>query len=343
MRIYSKKNWLITVSIFCIVLFVLSYLNRVEGKESVLEGKPIFKLEVSATGVAYQINVNGVGVMREYYPDSQVFIELPINQFMHPENNEFQYMITPPNGSDISSSAFVDVTLLIKDSDDENVLYRLPILMFSGKGFFEENEMFKSMLSGSYFLAEDNNVSRGNGTIHIDDISKKNILKRIKNKNTLTYTRKVIIPNSLPLWSFFKSDLLPNYYEMSDEEYYPLLNELFLEYEKFQNALVSGDVDFILKMASERSREGDLAFYNKPGVITEKLNDVILDRLNNPEWKVSITEPEDVSILLEDNMKLVSLTLDEASNAIGFINSEGSFSSFPLMFRRENGKWILTR
>jgi len=322
---------------------MLFYLNRVEGKESVLQGKPIFKLEVSATGAAYQINVNGVGVMREYYPDSQVFVELPINQFMHPENNEFQYMITPPGGSDISTSAFVNVTLLIKDSNDENVLYRLPLLMFSGKELSEENEMTKSISSGSYLLAKDNTISKGDGPIEIDDISKNNMLKRIKNKNTLIYTRKVKIPNSLPLWSFFKSDLLPNYYEMSDEEYYPLLNELFLEYDKFQNALASGDINFILKMANERSREGDLAFYNKSGVMEGKLNDVILDRLNNPEWKLSRTKPEDVSILLEDNMKLVSLTLDEASNSIGFVNSEGAFSSFPLIFRRENGKWILTR
>ncbi len=65
--------------------------------------------------------------------------------------------------------------------------------------------------------------------------------------------------------------------------------------------------------------------------------------IDDPDWILRIRTPDNVGITLEDNRKLVSLTRDKDSNAIGFVNSNGTYNSYPMMFRRENGKWILTR
>ena len=130
---------------------------------------------------------------------------------------------------------------------------------------------------------------------------------------------------------------------MSDEDYYTAVDDLFVEYKKIQDAFLSGDVSVILEMAKERNREGDLAFYNTPGEMEQSLKTAILDKLNDPAWELRIRKPSSVGITLEDNHKLVSLTLNNSGNSIGFIKPNGTYYSFPLMFRRENGKWILTR
>jgi len=338
----SKYYRTIIFFIFCIILFVSAYIAKAEGKNNVLQNQPIFKIEISAMGIRYEINVNGVSVMREYNAESQVLVELPINHLMNPINNEFQYMITPSKGESISPNSYLNVSLVIKENNDSNVLYRLPILMFDGKHLSEQSEMSKSLSSGVYSLAN-NKLLKDTGDIQVSDISNKRVIERIKSPTTLIYTRKIKIPSNIPLWHFFNSEKLPNYYSMSDEDYYTAVDDLFVEYKKIQDAFLSGDVSVILEMAKERNREGDLAFYNTPGEMEQSLKTAILDKLNDPAWELRIRKPSSVGITLEDNHKLVSLTLNNSGNSIGFIKPNGTYYSFPLMFRRENGKWILTR
>ncbi|WP_188407564.1 hypothetical protein, partial [Agarivorans gilvus] len=127
------------------------------------------------------------------------------------------------------------------------------------------------------------------------------------------------------------------------EDYDAVVNDLFVEYKKVQDALAANDIDSIMPMFAERNREGDAAFYYEDGGLEKMLNESMHEKINSSDWALSTTQPNEVGITLESNQKLVSLTLDEDSNAIGFVNSNGTYSSYPMMFRRENGKWILTR
>lgn len=51
---------------------------------------------------------------------------------------------------------------------------------------------------------------------------------------------------------------------------------------------------------------------------------------------------EYVDITLESNRKLAGLHWNKTSAAVGFDFKTGGSTSYPKMFLRENGRWILT-
>ena len=111
-------------------------------------------------------------------------------------------------------------------------------------------------------------VTHPQGDVSVSDVS---IARVPEYECAMVYERKIEIPSSLPLWSFFSSENLPNYDALPDVQYYSARDELFAEYETLQNAIANGDVDFILSKARERSQETDTAFYLEPGTTESKL------------------------------------------------------------------------
>ncbi|MEZ9042934.1 MULTISPECIES: hypothetical protein [unclassified Vibrio] len=330
-----KKRYVFLVLIAISVVFISSF--SVSGESKVLKGRPVFKLELNAYGARYQLDVNGAAVFREYTSANQTTVDLPINHWMHPEQSEFKFLILPSKrGGDFMPGAFIKVALLVEDEDNAEVRYRLPLLMFDSKQLQAEAEaeMAGSLVAGHYHLADNNQVELGSGDIYLDEIEK---IVDIEYEGALTYKRQVTIPNSLPLWAFFNSDTLPNYYEMNEEDYRAAVDDLFIEYKKVQDALAVNEVDLIMPMFAERNREGDAAFYYEKGELEQMLRESMQEDIDDPEWTLSPRTPDEVGITLEDNHKIVRL------NSIGFVNSNETYSNYPMLFRRENDQWILTR
>ena len=330
---------IVFVSITAIVIFFLFYFNDAKGEENLLSKEPIFKLEINAFGIAYRVNVNGVTVLKENNVNNQVSIDLPINQWMSPDKNEFDYFLIPLEDQ-IPEHAYAKVTLIIEDNNDANIHYKFPLLMFNGKNLPDETEMSESLIEGQYGLADSNDIV-DHGNIRLGKIIK--LLQENIGLGAYKYSRQIEIPNSLPRWAFFDSDTLPDYYEVSDDEYYAARDDLFVEYKKVLNGLADNDVNSIMPMYEEHNLEGDLAFYNKPGKMESLIKKSMQANIDDPDWTLRIRKPEHLGITMEDNRKLVSLTLDQDGNSIGFVKSNGAYDSYPLMFRRQNGKWILTR
>ncbi|MPW32001.1 hypothetical protein F9L16_23950 [Agarivorans sp. B2Z047] len=61
-----------------------------------LQGKPVFKLELHAYGARYQLDVNGAAAFREHTSANQTTVDLPINHWMHLEQSEIKFLIVPP-------------------------------------------------------------------------------------------------------------------------------------------------------------------------------------------------------------------------------------------------------
>lgn len=327
-------------SITTIVILFLFYFNYAKGEVNMLPSKPIFKLEVSAFGVAYTININGVTVLQETNVMNQISVDIPINHWMSPDINEFDYSLIPLNDT-IPKNAYVNVALLIEDDEDKNIHYKLPLLMFDGGEMTQKNEMAKSLSHGKYELGDANSLVFGEGEVEVEKIIKS--IEQEFGGNVYVYKRQINVPNNLPRWAFFDSEILPNYYEASEAEYYAALDDLFVEYKKILDALADNDIDSIMAMYKEHNLEGDLAFHNKPGTMESSISKFMQENIDSPEWKLQVRKPEHLGIKLENNRKLVSLTLDKDGNAIGFEKSNGAYDSYPVMFRRQNGKWILTR
>ncbi|WP_298941062.1 hypothetical protein [uncultured Psychromonas sp.] len=93
----------------------------------------------------------------------------------------------------------------------------------------------------------------------------------------------------------------------------------------------------------ERNKELDIAFGYESGEMERLLRNHISRAINEPTWKLQKVTAKDVGILREENKKMVSLVRAEFSDALGFVTPSNMFYSLTMKFRRENGKWIITR
>ena len=304
---------------------------------NILQGNVRFKLAIEGHGLKYRVMVNGVIVFTQLEQKNQNNLELPINHLMHPEKSKFSIYGGPQSADKFPSGGSVKLTLIVEDRDS-NATYRLPILTLDGGDVYKPSHIEGILVSGRYHLASNNEIKFGSGEIELNEI-----IKDSKKSGWFDYSREISLPNSLPLWSFFNSDILPNYDAMSDKDYYVARDELFVEYKKIQDALARGDVDSIMPMFAERSHEVDLAFDYPEGEINRQLKMFMLNLVEDPEWELRIRKPKDAKILLEPNHKIVSL-IRNTQNLIGFVNSKnGMYKSIPIKFRRQNGQWIITR
>src|SRR5690625_7357920 len=72
----------------------------------ILQGEPVFTLEVDAANTRYCIYINGVSVNKEFSNNGQLTTVLPVNHWMHPaENSDSDEIIPPSSGAPINPSA----------------------------------------------------------------------------------------------------------------------------------------------------------------------------------------------------------------------------------------------
>ena len=110
-----------------------------------------------------------------------------------------------------------------------------------------------------------------------------------------------------------------------------------------QDGLEKGDVDSIMPLFTERNKELDIAFGYESGEMERLLREYINKAIDDSNWKLINRTANDVGISFEKNNKIVSLVRSERSNILGFVNQSGLYYSLTIKFRRENGKWIITR
>jgi hypothetical protein len=108
-----------------------------------------------------------------------------------------------------------------------------------------------------------------------------------------------------------------------------------------QEKLIAGNVDEVMPLFEERNSELDKAFYYSSGVMEAKLRDAF--ETDIPQLDMLPITGKSVVYINESNKKLASVYRGEKT-AISGNYKEGSGSlKFPIMFRKQDGKWIITR
>lgn len=326
------------IQIISFIAFI--FVQSAWGNETtVLQGNVRFKLNIQGHGVKYFVSVNDVLVFKQYSSDRQDNLELPINHLMHPEQSKFKvWGGTGVKGDKFPSGASVKLTLLIEDRDS-GASYKLPILELNGKEVYDNKGLNGILKNGRYHLAANNKVEFGIGEIELKSIIK----NEYHSKDAFIYSRQISVPNQLPLWAFFNSETLPDYRSMSHEELIERRKELFLAYKVIQDGLEKGDVDSIMPLFAERNKELDIAFGYESGEMERLLRNYLNRALDEPNWKLEKRNGEGMSFFLEDNKRIVSLVRSKKSDILGFTTPSNMFYSLTMKFRRENGKWIITR
>ena len=167
---------------------------------------------------------------------------------------------------------------------------------------------------------------------------------RIGESKGIKILRDIDIPSNLPRWGFLEGEELPNYYQISEDQYYKDRNALFEIYKSIEQSLYKGDVDSVLDLFEERNNETDQAFYMEPGETREGLKRSLQRSIENDKIELLISDETAFILKPEPGQKLVSLVRSDKRGAIAFnfIGEEGSVR-YDLVFRKEDGEWIISR
>ena len=160
-------------------------------------------------------------------------------------------------------------------------------------------------------------------------------------EGVVEYEQDFTIPNNLPLWAFFNSDEVANEPDLSEEAFWELSAELRDHLKIIQDKIIAGDIDDIMPLFEERNNELDKAFYYSSGVMEAKLKDAF--ETDVPQLDMLPMTGKSVAYMNEHNKKLASV-YRSGKTAISGNFKEGSGSlKFPIMFRKQDGNWIINR
>jgi hypothetical protein len=312
-----------------------------EQKMNPLKNKPYFTLDINGLGATVMADVNGVNVYDSFDSQGQITTTLPVNHMMSPDDNYINLIVLPDSpGDSMNPNANFEMTL--KVSTIANRADSVPIASIKFEGHYGDPDSYIKNSSPSGEFAPANNMQNASGgDVVVEDITHTEVPIY---EGAIIYTRKLRIPNTLPRWAFFDSDELPSQFDLNtDEEADALTTELFPEYKRIHNALKKKDLSSIMPLFEERSHEIDAAFYFDQGTTQAKLEFALSEAINNKDFTLVNLEPDMVGPFIEDNKKLISLKRDD-SCAIAFNDTvNGGSEIYDIIFRKQNGKWIISR
>ena len=319
------------------IIVLLSILFGCSGEtkltDSILNKKPVFKLLIHSVGTRYDVLLNGVMIYDDASGNGQITTSLPINHWMRSGENSLELVVYPDDeGIPINVKSEVNAEIYVYNDDVEEQQYRIGGFNFKGLGHISDEKLLGYRLDSETFKYDDEGE-----IIALDvDISEDTFFEGV-----IEYKQIFTIPNNLPLWAFFESDDVPNDPDLSEEEYWALSAELRDHLKMIQDKLIAGEVDEIMPLFEERNNELDKAFYYSSGVMQAKLKDAF--ETDIPQLDMLALEGRYVSYVNEKNLKLASVYRNRKP-AISGNYKEGTGSlKFPIMFRKQDGKWIITR
>ena len=299
---------------------------------SILNKKPVFTIDLHAAGTRFQLYLNGVLVEGDPSGGQNIY-EIPVNHWMRSGKNTLDLTIYPDDeGEDIQSNSVIKALLQVRNfGEQEN--HTLGGFVFKGATYKT------AVLDKAYQRDLESFEIVDGGGIRISALD---MIEGAPFKGARKYALSLEIPSNLPLWAFFESDDVPDFLIVSDEEYEHLRSELYVILKNIQDHLEQGKVDNIMPLFAERNRETDLAFYKEEGQTERALHSDFTNDI--PTLNMLNLGPESAAYESERNSKLASNFRGERKNAIsGNLKNTTGNLSFPIMFRKQDGKWIITR
>jgi hypothetical protein len=321
-----------SIFILFIISMALGCSEETKLKNSILYKKPVFTMKIHGFGTRYRVHVNGVEVYRENSSAGQVTTSIPLNHWMRAGENSLKLIVLPSQkNTPINEKSEVNAELYVHN-DEADEQYRIGGFNFKGLGHVPESDLLEYRLETELFKHDE----EGEVIAQYVEIEENTIFD-----GAVEYKQFFTIPNNLPLWAFFSSDSVPNEPDLSEEQYWALSAELRDHLKMIQDKLITGDVDEIMPLFEERNNELDKAFYYTSGVMEAKLRDSF--EADIPQLDMLELEGRYVSYVNESNLKLASVYRSRKP-AISGNYKEGSGSlKFPIMFRKQDGQWIITR
>jgi hypothetical protein len=325
-------------TIIIISFFILTSCSKDQGMaNSILNEKPVFELKIHSFGTRYDILVNGITAHIDHDGDGQITLKLPVNHWMKSGGNTLELVVYPDaEGTPINEQSKVNVELYVRNAGEKEG-FRIGGFAFKGIGHLDKTSYEGYRLNPETFERTDEGIIEVSEVTETIDTHFEGIYE---------FSQTFDIPNNLPLWKFFESDdVLEIAYEdeSRQEEFWELSNKMVKDLlAPIQEAILAGDVDSVMPLFEERNRETDQAFYKETGTTEKELRYSFTKNVKKID--LAPLEENQVGYVYERGLKLIGLYGGNRTGAIGgdYKNGSGSLT-FPIMFRLEDGEWIITR
>jgi hypothetical protein len=304
--------------------------------------RPVLSFKVDIDECSFDVFLNGGLVTSNV--EGIAHEDQPINHWVRNGSNEIQLYLYKP--ADEPDNCDVKVALTVSDNDnDETPSASVLVLAHSAKAAAAGTPFRGSSAPGT-FDSHHGFRSSDKGDVRVGPVKLSQLTGRASHIHVLSRTFDV--PLRFPEWAFFRGEKVKQVFEFeSKEARRPTYNEILGAYSKVWSFLQKRDVEGFLNACEERSREIDLAYYKTPGETRAALRKQIASAMNDPKYELATLDgPGFWTYNVGSTGKLIALTQGERSSPIFRYQLKGDtpFSLiFPVVFRKEGDKYIVTR
>ncbi|MEY4575387.1 MAG: hypothetical protein RL701_90 [Pseudomonadota bacterium] len=314
-----------------------------------LSRKPYLTVKIEAERVGFEVFVNGGFVATDLsaMANSEVW---PINQLLRSGKNQLALLVYPqqlvPNGPlTYQPGAKVTVTVFVSESGVANAPeYEIATLCFDGASAGTNQVSARSSPAGdlnslqAFAPVRHGDVTVGPAQLQQVDFDHKQLL-----------TRELTLPLPFPEWAFLRSDRMVPTFELGEKGVLQHHAEVLPAYEAIWKALNARDLDKLLPLFEERSREIDLATYKAVGTTQAELRHDFEETLGDstrslapllhersPYWSYEVG-PMGTMVRLSTGV--------HGGGIIRFpkTGDRKSRTTFPISFRKQGAEFIVSR
>ncbi len=335
-----KKVFLISVIIFGLIN--LTCVNAKQEGKSMLKGKPFFSIHYDTEGCAYEIRVNDVPIDSDK-EGGPMATTIPIDQWLQSGENTITVYLNPqPDAKDVAKAgqSCNITTKFLVGQNNQPKSSDVPISIVKYHSSPVKLSSDKSAIDGSApagkFDSKDKFKEDENGDVTISPITIKT--KETKNGQGVILTRTIELKTPFPKWKWLTSDKIENNESTK--------KELIVLYHNIWQALRDENFKYLKPLLKERANEMAKAMYLPPAkknAISDFINEVNDQKLELGEDVGSVSQDKLFLRVFGDG-KLARLVAPDGGPVIFFNAKDGSYSdSYDFIFRKQDGKWIITR
>ena len=334
-----------TLKIFSLLILIFINISLFADKkvqENILLNKDIqYSLRIEGGSTKIQVYINDVNIYFDY-SRGNFSINYPVNKFIRTGKNEIKFKLNANKDQDykLDKKSNVKVELLVKNFKTREE-YVVSTLKYTES---QENKTIGSTVEGKY-SSLNNFVMDKKGNVQVDIPIIESYSTKFGNiVGGVIVSQNVYFETAYPKWKFLDSeDIIEKRMELYTIEELikfkerPDIKELYNIYTKIHTALKNKNAESIIDMFEERNTETDIAWNDKEGSAKASLLEGLKDASEDDNNEIIEFIHEKRAYFIEDNLKLIYIP------AISWNKKTGGSREFTMRFRRENGKWILTR
>lgn len=332
--------------------------NEVNVEVDKIKVQRFIELKVDSSGIDYYIDFNDIKVFSEV-AESPVNQVIPVNHWVVNGDNKLLVSVNyqdKVNALKLAQSAELTISVMIRikrgDTQQSYTLTKFDLgisdeqLTRIEKGDIEFSLENKDELIASKSwqnIETDLTTLLANNTKEMIKLS-----SWIKtDEDSWTDFNQVLSLNlGYPEWAYLKADNLGNSEEMTEDEFYGLSDELYLEYKKVWQLMKDKNKDALLPLFSLRASEFDAAYYLPKGEKLADMDNSLTSAFEHEDLYLDKIVPDDeAQLTIEGNGKIAILKIAEiATPLIYYSHVRGAFHrSYTLYFMRKDGKWTIIR